>query len=1009
MGKWLDGVASHDLMQSAGKWAKKAGWNGTIEEFMEEQVGIGLNALLTGDSQWSDYVDGQQQLETLLQVAVMGGAINGFNTGAAQIQKGNIKRRYDRADSELDKAFGNTLEGSTAAMKLRQTAANGSLDDLNHYLNRLASAVKEGVPQYNRDQMDAATAYAVAATNYNAMIGSIRNRVDGVVNERMEVLKERSNPDMGAVVEGYRNKNEAPIWIVGGNVVLNDGGGIDYEKSSETLYQRDSSGKVKPISIELLESATVTPLSDVDAELARFRDGLLQAEAEGIERVATEREDGKSVVGSVSEIGGKRYVMTELFDNDRVLAIPEDGIGETIEVPVEVWRNGGVGDVYSENLTKAHTPDVPERPENTPRSLAQATKEVLNIDRNEQAGSDVSDDRTSTGQRGRQRSTEEHQAGKRVEKRERTADSAGGIEAKSTTGEAFIHKFQSGRKGVEQNSDGGRQEDSADVADNAAKEMVRLGDRDNIRMFEEEMASTHGAHSNDSEGDRRKAESERVISIAKKHNLYVPIEFTQSLTGKVAKRTDDSVVYVDNAGKKVVKVKNPYAKSAIKSGIQPEDAFYEHIVHNLLFPETKYTFEGISEESGDVRIILSQNYIPTYGQPTKEQITKALAAKELFREDKYSFGNELVSVTNVEGDNVLLGEDGSVYFIDPIIGFKRPVQEIIAALNGMGKRKTGNKKSNTNHENKVSLQRQNEKSYATVSESVSQGERRAQDAEDEGMERAERAIRRSQSSRADETQSGGGQPALSRQEVEARAAEAYAKESGSWIPLNKVFELGRPRPSGNEVDTYVGNDGYIYKVNNLMNSKGILPLFERIKLHNQTFPSTKYEFVGFTGFEGRSIYPVFKQRYIQSSSNATPEEIAEYMGALGFSKVNDHEFSNGRITVSDLRPRNVLKDSEGNLYVVDAELTGNLTIAEHGDDISRKMLGENGMTAEESRIVENAKANGTYLKAPNGKRSHLSEKEWVQVRTEAFKAWFGDWEKGFRRLYASVGKVRKKS
>ena len=164
--------------------------------------------------------------------------------------------------------------------------------------------------------------------------------------------------------------------------------------------------------------------------------------------------------------------------------------------------------------------------------------------------------------------------------------------------------------------------------------------------------------------------------------MYIPAEVTKTLTGKVPKRTGESVVYIDKEAGKVTKVKDPYAKSAMKSGVQPEDAAFEHLVHNLLFPETEYTFEGISESMGDVRIVLSQKYIPTYGQPTKEQIAEALAARGLFPEDNYSFGNELVSVTDVEGDNVLLGEDGTVYFIDPIIRFKKPLREILAALGG---------------------------------------------------------------------------------------------------------------------------------------------------------------------------------------------------------------------------------------------------------------------------------------------------------------------------------------
>ena len=49
--------------------------------------------------------------------------------------------------------------------------------------------------------------------------------------------------------------------------------------------------------------------------------------------------------------------------------------------------------------------------------------------------------------------------------------------------------------------------------------------------------------------------------------------------------------------------------------------------------------------------------------------------------------------------------------------------------------------------------------------------------------------------------------------------------------------------------------------------------------------------------------------------------------------------------------------------------------------------------SEEADIVARAKADGTYMKAPNGKKSNLSPRQWVQVRTKAFKDWFGDWTK----------------
>ena len=47
---------------------------------------------------------------------------------------------------------------------------------------------------------------------------------------------------------------------------------------------------------------------------------------------------------------------------------------------------------------------------------------------------------------------------------------------------------------------------------------------------------------------------------------------------------------------------------------------------------------------------------------------------------------------------------------------------------------------------------------------------------------------------------------------------------------------------------------------------------------------------------------------------------------------------------------------------------------------------------EIASIKEKAQANGTFMKAPNGKPSNLNERHWLQVRTTAFKNWFGDWE-----------------
>ena len=51
---------------------------------------------------------------------------------------------------------------------------------------------------------------------------------------------------------------------------------------------------------------------------------------------------------------------------------------------------------------------------------------------------------------------------------------------------------------------------------------------------------------------------------------------------------------------------------------------------------------------------------------------------------------------------------------------------------------------------------------------------------------------------------------------------------------------------------------------------------------------------------------------------------------------------------------------------------------------------------EMQSIKQKAEADGTFMKAPNGNPTNLTERQWLQVRTKAFKDWFGDWEAAYK-------------
>ena len=205
-----------------------------------------------------------------------------------------------------------------------------------------------------------------------------------------------------------------------------------------------------------------------------------------------------------------------------------------------------------------------------------------------------------------------------------------------------------------------------------------------------------------------------------------------------------------------------------------------------------------------------------------------------------------------------------------------------------------------------------------ISESVSQRGSGEETAENRRIHEVADELRRR--CQLYEAQLRDGQSDVNHLEVEQRVAEQYAKENGMWLSISDVFDLGVPGPSGNENDTYVSND-IIYKVNNLLNTGSILHLLDRVMWHNNLFYDTAYTLHAFTGFEGRTIMPVLRQRLIKDAVPATAIEIETYMAAIGFTKLNDEgRYANDEYVVWDLVPRNVLRDKDGDIFIIDAEI-----------------------------------------------------------------------------------------
>jgi len=177
--------------------------------------------------------------------------------------------------------------------------------------------------------------------------------------------------------------------------------------------------------------------------------------------------------------------------------------------------------------------------------------------------------------------------------------------------------------------------------------------------------------------------SAALIAAAKRCGLYIPYEDRSRFGDMKRRRSGESEVFAGADYSYLVKFKDPEAKQPLKT-TGPTDWIFEHVIHNVLFPEARYEFLGVSDVGGCIRLVLRQRSVNAVTFPTEEMITGSLGAIGLVPESRCSFGNDVLAVTDVgaRGDNVLLGDDGRLYFIDPIIRLKRPALKVIAWLVG---------------------------------------------------------------------------------------------------------------------------------------------------------------------------------------------------------------------------------------------------------------------------------------------------------------------------------------
>ena len=208
-----------------------------------------------------------------------------------------------------------------------------------------------------------------------------------------------------------------------------------------------------------------------------------------------------------------------------------------------------------------------------------------------------------------------------------------------------------------------------------------LSDLSRVRVLAEKIPSELLRVAQRGEGTALRELTAAIVSAAKTDGLYRPYTTLRDFGERKRQRSGESEIFATADNAFILKVKDPTAKQSIKR-TSPSDWLYEHVIHNILFPDTPYEFAGITEQLGTLRIILQQTNVEAVARPTDAQIAAHLDSLGLWPEDRYFFGNNLLAVTDVSAssDNVLLDDSGHLRFIDPLIRLKKPAIEVIDRL-----------------------------------------------------------------------------------------------------------------------------------------------------------------------------------------------------------------------------------------------------------------------------------------------------------------------------------------
>ena len=181
----------------------------------------------------------------------------------------------------------------------------------------------------------------------------------------------------------------------------------------------------------------------------------------------------------------------------------------------------------------------------------------------------------------------------------------------------------------------------------------------------------------DSFEERALSFTKQIEQAAKDNNVWFENAVFSLTDGVMIGKGGEAQVYKSNDDIKAIKI------FSLIYMVDSEDLIYKIAANNQLFPETRYHIIGFTrDEKNEVSAILEQPFVQTKVRASQDVIDKYVQSIGFERiEDTIVIsGSTIKTVTyqNSEfrisdavvkdtGDNVLVDENGTLYFIDPFI------------------------------------------------------------------------------------------------------------------------------------------------------------------------------------------------------------------------------------------------------------------------------------------------------------------------------------------------------